>query len=125
MFADISPLYLFYGLAAVAAVLVGEALYLVLHNANSYRSRVNRRLQISGKEPNREKVLVQLRRERGLSADGDHLLPLASLNRLIVQSGLPLTASRFAPLIGGGGVVGFLAANFATGNLIYAVAAGL
>jgi tight adherence protein B len=122
MIRDIDPLYVLYGLAALVAVLVGEALYLVFHNANSYRSRVNRRLEISGKEANREKVLVKLRRERGLSADGDHILPLASLNLLIVQSGLPMTASRIGLLIGGGAVLSFFAANFAIGNLIYALA---
>ena len=67
---EIDPLYLFYGSAALAAVLVAEAIYLLFHNTQSYRTRVNRRLEMSSKESNREKVLVQLRRERGLSADG-------------------------------------------------------
>ena len=56
-------------------MLVAEAVYLLFHNTRGYRDRVNRRLQIAGKEADREKVLVQLRRERGLSADGD--LPAA------------------------------------------------
>ena len=62
---DLDPLYLFYACAAIAAVLATEALYLAFHNTKDYRNRVNRRLEISSKETNREKVLVQLRRERG------------------------------------------------------------
>jgi tight adherence protein B len=41
-------------------------------------------------------MLVQLRRERGLSALGDYRLSLVALNRLIVQSGLTLGIIKFA-----------------------------
>src|SRR3712207_3041151 len=118
---NIDPLYLFYGLTALAAVLVAEAAYLLLHNVSSYRTRVNRRLELAGKEADREKVLVQLRRERGLSADGDHLLPLAALNRLILQSGMTLTASRLIPLVAGGALVAFLGIRVARSDLIEAL----
>ena len=73
---DLDPLYLFYGFAALAAVLVAEALYLLFHNTQRLPQPVNRRLKISSKERDREKVLVQLRRERGLSADGGYALPM-------------------------------------------------
>src|ERR671917_308422 len=104
---EIEPLYIFYALAALAAVFVAEAVYLLFHNASSYRSRVNRRLEISHKENDREKVLVQLRRERGLSADGGNLLPTAALNRLIVQSGVTLTPARLVPILLGVALVVF------------------
>ena len=81
---ELDPLYLFYGSAALAAVLVVEALYLLLHNTKDHRTRVNRRLAISTKEADREKVLVQLRRERGLSSDGGYRLPIAAFNRLVL-----------------------------------------
>jgi tight adherence protein B len=96
MLSEIDPLTLFYGLAALAAVLVGEALYLLFHKQSSYRSGVNRRLQLSGREPDREQVLVALRRERGLTAQGSFALPLAAFNRLVTQSGL-----RFDPVRNG------------------------
>ena len=38
--------YLFYGLAAVSAILFAEAVYLLLFKATSYRSRINRRLSL-------------------------------------------------------------------------------
>jgi tight adherence protein B len=122
---DLDPLYLFYGLAALAAVFVVEAVYLLFHNASSYRTRVNRRLAISQKEGDREKVLVQLRRERGLSADGDHLLPMASLNRLIVQSGITLTAARLAPILLGLAVAVFAVISVVRGDTIEALVGAL
>ena len=41
-------------------------------------------------------MLVQLRRERGLTSGGDYRLPLVALNRLILQSGLTLGIGKFA-----------------------------
>src|ERR687893_284645 len=107
MFLDLDPLYVFYALGALAAVFVAEAVYLLFHNTASYRTRINRRLEISQKEGDREKVLVQLRRERGLSADGGHILPAASFNRLIVQSGITLKPARLVPIL-----IGVAAAAF-------------
>ncbi|MFL5326961.1 MAG: hypothetical protein ACJ8A4_22315, partial [Microvirga sp.] len=101
---ELDPLYLFYGSAALAAVLVVEALYLLLHNTKDHRTRVNRRLAISTKETDREKVLVQLRRERGLSSDGGYRLPIAAFNRLVLQSGVKVRPARVAvalTLLGG------------------------
>ncbi len=119
---ELDPLYVFYALAALAAVFVAEAVYLLFHNTTSYRTRINRRLEVSQKEGNREKVLVQLRRERGLSADGDYLLPMASLNRLIIQSGITLTAARLVPILLGVAVVAFAAISVARGDMIEALA---
>ena len=47
-------------------------------------------------QPDRESVLVQLRRERGLTSGGDYRLPLVALNRLILQSGLTLGIGKLA-----------------------------
>jgi tight adherence protein B len=107
---EINPLYVFYVLAALAAVLAAEAFFLFFHNSKDYRRRVNRRLEIADRQGgDREKVLVQLRRERGLTADGEGLLPLAWFNRLLVQSGLKVSAWRAAVLIGGLGIAVFAA----------------
>src|SRR4051794_13549183 len=105
----IDPLYLFYGLAAVAAVLVAEALYLAFHNTSDYRNPVNRRLEISAKEASREKVLVQLRRERGLNSEGGLAMPVRWFNNLVVQSGVKLTLARGLTIATALGIGGFLA----------------
>ena len=122
---DLDPLVLFYSLAALAAVFVAEAVYLLFHNTASYRTRVNRRLEVASKEADREKVLVQLRRERGLSADGDNLLPMVALNRLIVQSGITLKPARLVPVILCVAVATFVAISFFRGDTIEALAGAI
>jgi tight adherence protein B len=93
---DIDPLYVIYLFVALAAGLFFEGIYLVFFNTRSYRKNVNRRLRLLDNQPDREGVLIQLRRERGLTMSGDYRLPLVSLNRLILQSGLKLGIAKFA-----------------------------
>ncbi len=95
---DLDPAYTVYAFAAVSAVLFAEGAYLLFFSAASYRNRVNRRLALLNHAVDRQSVLVQLRRERGLTLSGDFRLPLVSLNRLIVQSGLSIGLSRLAVL---------------------------
>ncbi|HEX2215387.1 MAG TPA: type II secretion system F family protein [Xanthobacteraceae bacterium] len=83
-------IYAFYALAALSAVLLAESVYLLLFSAASYRSRINRRLRLIKDQPDREATLAMLRRERGLTAGGAYRLPLQSLNRLVLQSGLTM-----------------------------------
>ncbi len=93
---DIDPIYLVYLFVALAAGLAFEGVYLLCFSTRSYRKNVNRRLKLLDNQPDREGVLVQLRRERGLSMTGDYRLPLVALNRLILQSGLKLGIVKFA-----------------------------
>jgi tight adherence protein B len=93
---DIDPIYVVYLFVALAAGLAFEGVYLLFFNTRSYRKNVNRRLKLLDNQPDREGVLVQLRRERGLSMTGDYRLPLVALNRLILQSGLKLGIGKFA-----------------------------
>src|SRR5207237_4822673 len=53
-------------------------------------------LKLMDGQPDRESMLVQLRRERGLSRGGDYRLPLVTLNRLILQSGLTMGVGKLA-----------------------------
>jgi tight adherence protein B len=87
--------HLFYIFAAVAVVLVVEATYLLFYSAASYRSNVNRRLRLLSNTVDRQTILVQLRRERGLTGGGDFRLPIVYLNRLILQSGLSIGFFKF------------------------------
>jgi len=86
--------YVIYGFAAVSAILFAETAYLLLFKTASYRSRINRRLSLLSDQPDRVGILVQLRKERGLNQYGDFRLPIASLNRLILQSGLTVGLPR-------------------------------
>ncbi len=95
---DFDSLYVFYGLAAVSAALLGETIYVALFSKASYRKNVNRRLRLMRDEPDRETVLVALRRERGLTSEGLYALPLRRFNRLILQSGLKTGPARLLVL---------------------------
>jgi tight adherence protein B len=87
---DFNSEYLFYGFIGISAFLLFEAVYLLFFQSASYRKSINRRIEMLKDQPDREGVLVQLRRERGLNGAGDFQLPIEGLNRLILQSGLAL-----------------------------------
>jgi tight adherence protein B len=102
---DESHLFLIF--AATSVVLAAEAVYLLFFSAASYRSRVNRRLRLMGDKVDRQTILIQLRRERGLTGTGDFLLPLVYLNRLILQSGVSIGIVKLLVVIGVGAVAAF------------------
>jgi tight adherence protein B len=78
--------------AAVSVVLFAEAIYLLGFSTASYRSRVNRRLKLVKNEPDRESILIQLRRERGLTSDGLFRSGMHWCNRLLLESGMTMSA---------------------------------
>ena len=122
---DLDPTYVVYAFAAVSAVLAAEACYLLFFSATSYRSRVNRRLSLLKDQPDRQNILVQLRRERGLTSGGDFRLPTESLNRLIMQSGLSLGIVRLAIIVAVGTAAVFGLDLAFRGNIIEAGGAAL
>jgi tight adherence protein B len=74
--------------AAISAILFAEAVYLLGFSTASYRSNVNRRLKLSKSQPDREAILIQLRRERGLTGDGLFRFGMQWFNRLLLESGM-------------------------------------
>jgi tight adherence protein B len=93
------PIYLIWLFVAISAGLTVEAVYLLCFSTASYRSRINRRLMISKDRTDRESVLIELRRERGLTSGGDYRLNLVALNRLILQSGLTMGFGRIVLIV--------------------------
>ncbi len=85
---DFDSEYLFYAFIGISGFLLFEAVYLLFFQNASYRKSINRRIQLLKNQTDRESVLVQLRRERGLNNAGDYRLNIEALNRLILQSGL-------------------------------------
>src|SRR5882724_3690078 len=122
---DLDSIYVFYALAAASAVLFVEATYMLLFSTASYRSRINRRLRLAQDQPDRESVLVQLRRERGLTADGLYALPSIALNRLILQSGVTIGVRKFLLLDAAIAIVVFGATMVVRASVLEAVAATL
>jgi len=120
---DFDPIYLVWLFVALSAGLAVEAVYLTCFSAASYRSRINRRLMIAKDRTDRESVLIELRRERGLTAGGEYRIGLTALNRLILQSGLTLGLSRLFVIIGVGSALAFAATWLFRGSLVEAAAA--
>jgi tight adherence protein B len=120
---DFDEIYLIYLFAAVSAVLLFEAVYLLFFSKASYRTRVNRRLILMKDKPDRESILVQLRRERGLTGGGDYRLPMIGLNQLVLQSGLTLGFGMLAAIVTGCALLAFAAALVVRGEVLEAVLA--
>jgi tight adherence protein B len=70
-------------------------------------------------------VLVELRRERGLTAGGDYRIGLIALNRLILQSGLTMGITRIFVIIGIASLFAFGATMIFRGNLLEAALAAV
>jgi tight adherence protein B len=118
---DFNPVYLFYLLIGASAAMFAEGAYLLLYNKASYRKNINRRLKVIDAKPDRESVLVQLRRERGLTSGGDYRLPLINLNQLLLQSGLTIGFSRLVLFV----AIAMAAAFIATVTFDHSVTHGL
>src|ERR1700730_13228697 len=103
----LDPIYVIYLLIAVSAGLFAEGAYLLCFSGASYRKSVNRRLKLLKDEPNRENILVQLRKERGLTGAGNYRLGLEALNRLILQSGVTLGLRKLVIFIALGVTLSF------------------
>ena len=69
---NFNSIYLFYIFIGLSAVMFAEGMYLLVYSNASYRKKINRRLKVMSDKPDRESVLVQLRRERGLTSGGDY-----------------------------------------------------
>ena len=97
---DFDTEYLFYGFIGISAFLLFEAVYLLFFRGASYRKSINRRIELLKDQTDREGVLVQLRRERGLNSGGEFRLPIEGINRLILQSGLSLGIGKLVTYAG-------------------------
>src|SRR5664279_3725998 len=122
---DFNPIYLFYLLIGISAAMLAEGAYLLLHSKASYRKNINRRLKVMDDKPDRESVLVQLRRERGLTSAGEYRLPLVSFNKLVLQSGLTIGFGRLILIVIVGMIGAFAATMMFEGRLLHAVIAAL
>jgi tight adherence protein B len=122
---NFNSIYLFYILIGLSAAMFAEGIYLLVYNNASYRKNINRRLKVMSDKTDRESVLVQLRRERGLTSGGEYRLPLINLNQLMLQSGLSIGLGRLILFIVIGMIAAFAAVLTFHGNTLYAMLAAL
>jgi tight adherence protein B len=118
---SLNELHLFYLFVAVSAILIGEAVYLLFVSAAGYRSRVNRRLRLSLDKSDRQSTLIQLRRERGLTAAGGFHRPVVYINRLVVQSGLRTGFNKLGLIVLGSAGMLFAVVYVTRGSLLETV----
>jgi tight adherence protein B len=122
---EFDPIYLIYILVAASAALFVEGVYLLFFSGGSYRKNVNRRLKLLKDQPDRENILVQLRRERGLSSSGGYSIGMESLNRLVMQSGLTIGMTKLTMIVALATIVSFALGVVFRGNLTDALLIGL
>lgn len=123
---NFDPIYLFYVLIGLSSAMLAEGAYLLFYNKASYRKNINRRLKvIDASKTDRESVLVQLRRERGLTASGDYSLPVVNLNQLLLQSGLTIGFGKLALIAVALAAGAFVAAMTVSGDISRALFAAL
>jgi len=122
---SINSIYMFYILIGLSAAMFAEGVYLLVYNNASYRKNINRRLKVMSDKTDRESVLVQLRRERGLTSGGEYRLPLINLNQLLLQSGLSIGLGRLVLLVVISVVAVFAAVLIFLGNMSHALLAAI
>ena len=122
---DFDPIYLIWLFVAISAGLAAEAVYPLCFSAASYRSQINRRLKLSKEQKNRESILVELRRERGLTSAGNYRLSFVALNRLVLQSGVTIGLARLAVVIAVTSAVMFFTVLIVRGSPLEAMVAAL
>lgn len=83
----------------IGGFLAVEALFLSLSSRASYLRKVNARLQVADAIDDRQELLVQLRRNRSLDADGRYALPVIWFNRLVLQSGVGIGVWRILGIV--------------------------
>ena len=94
-FSEFTLAHVFMISAVLLAVVAVEFVYTLMAPASDGRKHINRRMSAGNEESVSQKdILVQLRKERGMDADGNWVLPTVWLNRLIVQAGITIGLKR-------------------------------
>ncbi len=89
------PIVLF----AIAVFLMAEFLIITWSARRRKLGLINSRLHIANQSQDIQSTVIELRKRRGLTGDGRFQLPLTELNRLIMQSGISLSATRVCILM--------------------------
>src|ERR1700704_3475892 len=106
---EFDPIYLIYVFVAAATVLLVEGIYLLCFSGVSYR----------------QNILVQLRRERGLTGGGDYSIGFEAFNKLLLQSGLTMGVSKLLMVIALGALIAFGSTYVIRNDIVQALVAGV
>ena len=122
---EIDQIYIIYLLVAVSAGFLVEGVYLLVFSGASYRQNVNRRLRLLRNEPNRENILLELRKQRGLTGQGNYRLGMEAINRLVLQSGLTVGLGKLVAVIAIGSMIAFALGLVIRRDFVQALLIGL
>ena len=114
----------FYILIFAAVFSAGQAVW-GLVTVGRTRRTVNQRLKVTESGIGVGNVVVELRKQRGLSATGERLLKLTWLSDLIVRSGVMFQPGRWIAIAVGLGVAVGAITVFFTHQMLFAVPAGI
>lgn len=114
---DITAVYLVLIFAAV--FLVSQSLFGLLRTAKVKRM-VNQRLRVAERVGGIQELVIELRKQRGLTAGGDLKSGMQWLAKLIVASGVPYDARRWLTFIGLSALAGAAGVLFLTKSLVIA-----
>jgi tight adherence protein B len=112
-------------LFVIAVFLALEAMFIALSRRRRERGEINARLRVRARAPDGQAALVQLRRSRGLTAEGAYQLPLIAFNRLLLQSGLSMKLDLLLGSMATAGLVAGLLAYLVLSQLPMSVAIAL
>jgi tight adherence protein B len=114
----------FYILIFAAVFAAGQAVW-GLVTVGRTRRVVNKRLKVAESGIGVGNVVVELRKQRGLSATGERLLKLTWLSDLIVRSGLVFRPRQWIATAIGAGIAAGLVTAFFTHQTLFAVPTGI
>jgi len=80
VFEGFRAIYVVYAAAALTGIMIAEGCYLLYAGRSDKRTAINRRMKLQENKISQEQVLIQLRKERGLT-----------LRSLVAQHGFHLT----------------------------------
>jgi tight adherence protein B len=111
----------------IPGVMIAAALFLAIQTVLGMMTEaqaqriVNRRLQFKDRYESTQEAMVELRKSRGLDADGNFAQTLRWFNRLVVRSGLKFKLLPFCAAALGAGVLAGTAYAVFMGNILIAI----
>lgn len=121
---DVDPSIAFYVLVFAAVFTAAQAAYGLLSVGVAKRA-VNRRLATVQRSSGLGELVLELRKQRGLGADGNSIFSWAWVSDLVLRSGVPYEPRRWALVVAGLGLTLVMAIWIGTKNPLLALVGGI
>lgn len=121
---NLDPNLAFYVLIFAAVFTAGQAAYGLL-SAGAAKRTVNQRLKVAERTGGIGELVLELRKQRGLGADGNSIFSWAWFSDLVMRSGVPYEPRRWATVAVGIALTVGIAALILVKNLPLAIVLGV